>query len=105
LVATGLVLLITSIANVIGPSLSGLAATFPLFAMVLAVFAHRHHGAGAAQSVFRGLVLGLFGFVGFFATVSVLVTRVSLASAFVVALAVNLLISAVAYPSLQRRLD
>lgn len=57
--ATGLVLLITSIANVIGPGLSGLAATFPLLAMVLAVFAHQRQGTSAAQSVFRGLVLGL----------------------------------------------
>src|SRR5262245_22676889 len=86
LVATTLVLLITSLATVLGPSLSGLAATFPLFAIVLAVFAHRHHGSSAAQSVVRGLVLGLFGFVGFFATVSLLVTRVGLPTTFIAAL-------------------
>ena len=105
LVATGLVLLITSIANVIGPGLSGLAATFPLFAIVLAVFAHKHHGAPAAQSVFRGLVLGLFGFVGFFAAVALLITRAGLTSAFLAALVVNFVISAVAYPALRRSLD
>jgi hypothetical protein len=105
LVATGLVLLITSIANVIGPSLSGLAATFPLFAIVLGVFAHRHQGGPAAQSVFRGLVLGLFGFVGFFATLSLVITRVGLASAFAAALAVNLLIAASVYPILRSRIE
>ncbi len=63
-VATALVLVITSIASVIGPDLSGLAAAFPLFATVLGVFAHRHDGAPAAQSVMRGLLLGLFGFAG-----------------------------------------
>jgi hypothetical protein len=66
LVATGLVLLITSIAELIGPGLSGLAATFPLFAIVLAVFAHGHYGSFAAHTVFRGLAFGLFGFIGFF---------------------------------------
>jgi hypothetical protein len=105
LVATGLVLVITSIANVIGPGLSGLAATFPLFAIVLAVFAHQHHGGAAAQSVFRGLVLGLFGFIGFFATVSALIMRAGLANAFLAALVVNLVISAVAYPALRRSPD
>ena len=105
LAATGLVLLTTSIANVIGPGLSGLAATFPLFAIVLAVFAHQHQGGSVAQSVFRSIVLGLFGFVGFFATVSLLITRVGLASTFVAALVVNLVISAVAYPALPRSLD
>lgn len=102
LVATALVLLITSIANLIGPGLSGLAATFPLFAIVLAVFAHQHHGGPAAQRVLRGLVLGLFGFVGFFGTVSLLITRVGVATTFVAALAVNLAISAIAYPALRR---
>ena len=105
LVATGLVLLITSTANLIGPGLSGLAATFPLFAIVLAVFAHQHHGAPAAQSVFRGLALGLFGFVGFFASVSLLVTRVGLATAFLAALVVNLVISVLAYPALRQSFD
>ncbi|MFO1314899.1 MAG: hypothetical protein U1F58_04795 [Burkholderiales bacterium] len=102
-VATGLVLLITSVATAIGPGMSGLAATFPLFATVLAVFAHRHQGAPAAQSVLRGLLLGLFGFTGFFATISLLVTRVGLPGTFAAALAVNLLISAAAYPALRRR--
>jgi hypothetical protein len=102
-VATGLVLLITSVATVIGPDLSGLAATFPVFAIVLAVFAHQQDGPAAAQSVLRGLLLGLFGVVGFFATVSLVVTRIGLASAFTAALVVNLLIHAAAYRALPRR--
>jgi len=104
-VATGLVMLITAVAPAIGPGSSGLAATFPLFATVLAVFAHRHHGAPAAHGVLRGLLLGLFGFVGFFATVSVLVTQAGLAATFTAALAVNLVISAAAYPVLRSRSD
>ncbi len=102
-VATALVLLITSIAGVIGPALSGLAAAFPLFATVLGVFAHRHHGRSAAQSVMRGLLLGLFGFAGFFATVSLLVTRTGIATAFTAALVVTLLIQGASFAALRER--
>ncbi len=82
--------------------MSGLAAAFPLFAVVLGVFAHRHHGAGAAQNVMRGLLFGLFGFAGFFATVSVLVTRTSLVGTFVAALVVNLAIQGASLLALRR---
>ncbi len=102
-VATALVLAITAIAGVIGPQFSGLAAAFPLFATVLGVFAHRHHGAAAAQSVMRGLLLGLFGFAGFFATVSLLVTRTEPASAFACALVVTLLIQGASFAALRGR--
>lgn len=101
-VATALVLLITSVASRIGPSLSGLAATFPVFVIVLVVFAHRHEGPAAAQSLMRGLALGLFGFVGFFAAVSLFVTELALPLAFTIALGVNLAIHGAAYLILHR---
>lgn len=103
--ATALVLLITSIASVIGPDLSGLAAAFPLFATVLGVFAHRHYSGPAARSAMRGLLLGLFGFAGFFATVSLLVTRTDVATAFTAALAVTLLIQGATLLVLRRARD
>jgi hypothetical protein len=102
-VATTLVIVVTTAAAAIGPGLSGLVATFPLFAVVLTVFAHRHHGRDAARSVLRGLLIGLFGFVGFFASVASLVTSVGIASAFAIALGVNLAIHAVAYRVAVRR--
>ena len=101
-VAAALVLVVTSVAAVIGPDLSGLAATFPLFAIVLAVFAHRHQGS---RSVMRGLLLGLFGFVGFFVAVSLLVTQRGLLSTFGIALLVNLLIHGAAYLVLRLKLS
>jgi uncharacterized membrane protein (GlpM family) len=103
IVATLLVLLVTAAAYLIGPDLSGLAATFPLFAIVLAVFAHRHQGSAAAQNVMRGLLLGLFGFVGFFAAVWTVVTRMDLVSTFSVALVVNLLIQGASLLTLRER--
>ena len=51
----------------------------------------------------RGLLLGLFGFVGFFVAVSLLVTRIGLVSAFGTALLVNLVIHGAAYLILATR--
>jgi hypothetical protein len=102
-VATALVLIITGAARILGPDLSGLAATYPLFAVILAVFAQLHQGPGAARSVLRGLLVGLFGFVGFFVTVALLVTRVGLWPTFVTALGVNLAIHGVAYLAMRTR--
>src|SRR5216683_172577 len=45
---------------------SALLATYPLFGAVLAAFAHGLSGAAAAGRVLRGLLIGLFGFTGFF---------------------------------------
>ena len=102
-VATALVLVITGAARILGPGLSGLAATYPLFAVILAVFAHLHQGPGAARSVLRGLLLGLFGFVGFFVTVALLVTRIGLWGTFAAALGVNLAIHGVSYRVMRTR--
>jgi hypothetical protein len=64
--ATAFVLLITEAAPLLGPRLSGLAATFPLVAATLVVFAHQQHGSQAAGGVLRGLLMGLFAFTGFY---------------------------------------
>ncbi len=37
---------------------------------MLAIFAHRHEGAAAARRVLRGLLVGLFGFIGFFSVLA-----------------------------------
>lgn len=81
-VAAGLVLGLSATAPLIGPRLAGLLATYPVFATVLAVFAHRLQGEPAARRVLRGLLIGLFGFAGFFAVLAFALARVGVASAF-----------------------
>ena len=66
IVATALVLALTALAPFVGARMSGLLATYPLFGAVLAAFAHHLSGAAAAGRVLRGLLIGLFGFTGFF---------------------------------------
>ncbi len=69
-VATTLVVGITAGASVLGPQLSGLLSPFPVFAAVMATFAHHQGGAAAAAHVLRGVVMGSFAFAAFFVVVS-----------------------------------
>jgi uncharacterized membrane protein (GlpM family) len=85
IVATALVVLITSAAPVIGPQLSGLLTTYPIYASVLAVFAHAQRGGAAATDVVRGLCYGIIAFATFFLCIGLLIERFGIAPAFVVA--------------------
>ena len=87
--ATALVLGITTFASTLGPTLSGLAAGFPLLSTLLAVFAYRSDGAVAAVAVYRGLLLGLFALMGFALTLALVLQHLSTAAAFALALLVT----------------
>jgi hypothetical protein len=66
LLGTSFILLITGIAPFIGPRLTGLLSTIPLYTAILTVFAQHHQGAAGAIGILRGLLLGLFAFAGFY---------------------------------------
>jgi hypothetical protein len=94
IVATAFVLLLTGMAPALGPRLTGLLAPFPLYAAVLAVFAHQQRGPASAAGVLQGLLLGLFSFAGFFFVLAALIESVSIAPAFAAAIAVALALQA-----------
>ena len=93
-VATALVILITSAAPLLGPQLSGLLTTYPVYAGVLAVFAHSQRGGGAATQVVRGLCYGILAFATFFLMIGVLVDRAGILSAFAAAAAGAIVVQA-----------
>jgi hypothetical protein len=93
LVTTALVVGLTELAPVLGPRLSGVLATFPVYAAILTVFAHRA-GAAPAVLVLRGLLLGLFSFAGFFLVLGGLIDRLGIAGGFAAATAAALAIQA-----------
>ena len=95
-VATTLVLALTAAAATLGPRLSGLLATFPVYAGILAVFGHRHDGPGPATRALRGLLAGLFSFAAFFAVIAALIERVGTAPAFAAALLVTVALQGLA---------
>ena len=93
IVTTALVVALTELAPVLGPRLSGVLATFPVYAAILTVFAHRA-GAAPAVEVLRGLLLGLFSFAGFFLVLGGAIERLGVAGGFVAATAAALAIQA-----------
>ncbi|TAN33311.1 hypothetical protein EPN29_06010 [bacterium] len=88
--ATAFVIVLTGMAPLLGPRLAGLLAPFPLYATVLAAFAHRVHGAAPAVGTLRGLLLGLFSFAAFFLMLSALLVGHGIAVAFTAAVVVAL---------------
>jgi hypothetical protein len=92
LVAALVVLAITSAAPALGPRLSGLLTTYPVMASILASFAHRSFGPGAARRVLLGLLMGLYGFAMFFVVLNVSLPTVGIAAAFAMAGSAALLV-------------
>jgi len=85
---------LTGIAPRIGAHLSGLLSPFPVYAGVLAIFAHRQDGGAAANKVLRGLLLGLFAFASFFLVLALGLDRLGIGLSFGFATLVALLVQA-----------
>jgi hypothetical protein len=90
--ATSLLLLITTFATTLGAGLSGVVTVYPLLSTLLAVFAHRSDGPRAALAVYRGLLVGLFALMAFATTLVLVLTRLPLADAYALAIALTLAI-------------
>lgn len=69
-IATGLVLGLSSAAPMLGPHLSGLLSPLPVFATIFAIFTQRFEGQGPALQVLRGVLISSFSCAGFFGVIS-----------------------------------
>jgi hypothetical protein len=103
IIATVLVVAITGAAPILGPQLSGLITTYPIYASVLGVFAHVQRGPGAATQVMRGLCYGIVAFATFFLTIGTLVDRVGVAVAFPAAAGAALVVQALTLTRVRMR--
>ena len=103
IVTTGFVLLLTGVAEQLGPRLTGLVTPFPIYAAALVGFTHALEGPPRAVGVLRGLLLGLYCFVGFFCVLAALLERAGLVLAFTAAAAVALAIQGAALVALRHR--
>jgi hypothetical protein len=79
-----LVLVLTGLAGALGPRLSGLLASFPVLATVLAAFTHIQEGAAAAAQLLRGFATGLVAFAVFCFAVAELLPGQGIAVTFLV---------------------
>ena len=102
-VATALVLGLTALAPFVGARVGGLLSTYPVFATVLAAFGHHSRGAAAAVQVLRGLLIGLFAFIGFFAALALTIVPHGIAFAFVAATLVALAVQGLSLWVMRRR--
>lgn len=84
-VATALVVALTEVAPLLGPFTSGVISGFPVYASVLAIFAHRTSGPDPAAEVMRGLVAGLFGFAAFFLVIALALMPLGIFAAYALA--------------------
>jgi len=100
--ATALVLALTALAPRLGPRVTGLLSTFPVYASILAVFAHVLEGRAAGLAVLRGLLVGLFAFTGFFVVIAATIARAGVALAFAGALVLALGVQAASLRLVQR---
>jgi hypothetical protein len=91
-VATALLLVLTSLASLLGPQLSGLLTPFPMYASILAVFTHHFQDAAAARRLLRGVMIGSFTFAIFFLLVAILIERWGIVAAFSIATLVALIV-------------
>ncbi len=100
--ATALVFLITGVAQMLGPQLTGLLTPFPIYATILAVFTHRYAGGAQAVKLLRGVVAGSFTFAVFFLVISSTIIVWGIGLAFVCAIGVSLLTHAASFQFLRR---
>jgi hypothetical protein len=68
--ATALVFVITGLAALLGPELTGLLTPFPVYATTMAVFIHRSQGGEEAVKLIRGVIVGTLTFIVFFLIIS-----------------------------------
>ena len=94
-VGTTLIVGLTTIAPLLGPTASGLAATYPVYVTTLTFFAHREGGPDAAIAMQRGLVMGLFGWLAFWAALLSILPAGGIGAAFPAAIAAALAVQVV----------
>lgn len=90
-----LVVLVTELAQTLGPELAGLVTPTPISTAVLAVFARREAGPEAAVVLLRALVRGLASFVSFFVVTGMALVHMPPALAFACGLAFALALQAI----------
>jgi len=93
-IATLFVTGLTEVSERIGPHMTGLLSPFPLYAMILAVFAHHFDGPSAAIRVLKGMLQGLFSFATFFLIVATMIERTGTGPTLLLAIFVALTLQA-----------
>ena len=90
-----LVLVLTALADRVGPALSGLFTAFPILTTTMAAFAHAQRGPAAVVQFFRGFLPAIVGFSVFCSVFSLAVPALGIALGTVAAVATQLAVHGV----------
>jgi hypothetical protein len=95
IVSTIIVVTITQLAEGLGPNWSGILTPIPVITAVVAVFTHYTQGMEATISLFKGLLMGVYGFTIFLFSQAYLLTKTSILYSFLLGVAFNILVTLV----------
>jgi hypothetical protein len=99
--ASVMVVTLTGVAKLLGPTRSGILTAFPAYTTILAVFTHRHGGALAVQAL-KGVTAGLYTAATFLLVLSLCLTHLGNTWAFVWASAAALAVHAISFAFVRR---
>jgi hypothetical protein len=88
-----LVLVLTAVADRLGPRLSGLLNAFPVLTTIITAFTHAQRGAATTVAFVNAFLRSIIGFASFCFVLAVTLNRIGIALALLVALAAQLMVS------------
>jgi uncharacterized membrane protein (GlpM family) len=88
-----LVLVLTAVADRLGPQLSGLLNAFPVLTTIITAFTHAQCGSDATVAFVNAFLRSIIGFASFCFVLAVALDRVDLLSSLLLALVVQLAVS------------
>jgi hypothetical protein len=91
-VATLFIIGLTYISANLGPKLSGLLSTFPIFGTIFAVTTHHLYGSNACIKLLKGVIVSLFSFSVFFVVISHYLQTSTIGQTFILATLVCLVV-------------
>jgi hypothetical protein len=92
--ATALVIILTAMADRLGPQLSGLISPFPAFSVIFAAFTHSQQGGKSASNLLRGVIVGSGGYAAFFTVVGTMLTSHGVAITYLAASLASIVVGA-----------
>ena len=94
LIATGtLVLVLTAVADELGPTVSGLLNAFPVLSTIITAFTHAQHGSGPTVVFVRGFTRSIIGFGSFAFMLALTMVPLGLGWALVLAMGAQIVVS------------
>ena len=88
-----LVLVLTAVADELGPTVSGLLNAFPVLSTIITTFTHAQHGSGPTIAFVRGFSGSIIGFGSFAFVLALTMVTVGLGWALVLAMVAQVIVS------------